>query len=349
MRFICERIEKISEQDEQFLNALNIIIIHKTKLAPIYIIEASDISIINKSNFFDSVEISPTYTLADDVTMTPDIKSSTLIKKACVGWGSIRVAVFDSGVRPDNANLVFSHDYTPYGFIMSNHGTIVAKIINNYSPAAQIYSMKIAHEGNDIDGSNILIAFDKALELEVDIINMSLGREHDCRNTPCKVCNYVNYIVEEGITVVAASGNSGKKDGYSIDCPANVEKAITVGSVVRNMELARSSGKGVPGFNKPNIVAPGHVSTTVKVGKNTVIEREDGTSFAAPVISGVLASLFSVFKERDIIITNMYNNCEDLGLQSYEQGFGYINVEKLLEVCENDATISRKSSGQTSN
>ncbi|MGG1550918.1 S8 family peptidase [Paenibacillus ferrarius] len=346
MQLLCEHNAVLSVNDEKILRDLNVTIIHKAKLSPIYIIEAEKIEIVKNTGIFKSIQESGSYRLANEVAMTPLLSNKLLIKKGCVGWGGIKVAVLDSGIRPNNVNLTYSKDFTPYGFILNNHGTIVAKIISYYSPGCQILSMKIAHEGNDITGGAIIQALDDAIEQNVDIINMSLGGTKDCRSENCKVCDYVNKVVDAGFTVVAASGNSGTKTGYSIDCPGAAEKVITVGSVINDLQLAAASGKGVPGFNKPNLVAPGQVSALIKQGKFNTLEIKEGTSFATPVVTGILASLFSVYEQRDKIITNMYNSCKNLGLNSYEQGFGFINLEELMEVCENDSTILRPDSQQ---
>ena len=349
MNFICVANNFLSKKEEQFLCDLNISIIHKTKLLPIYIVKGSSSDSLLKTNYFREVRTESIFSLAD-VTMNPHISNKLLKKKAIVGWGNIKVAVIDSGILPNQLTLVYEKDYTGYSNqIVNHHGTHVGKIIHYYAPGSQILSLKVAHQGKDIQEGHIFMALDEALEQNVDIINMSIGATRRCDGS-CSLCDYINAVVNEGVTVVTASGNSGHNSGHTIDCPGVAEKAITVGAIDNKRKVAGTSGKGLPGMNKPNLLAPGIVSVKMKNNTGETIEDNSGTSFAAPVVTGVLASLYSVSNQKSGVVTKLYDSCQPIiGVPKHHQGFGVINLKRLLEVCEYDTTISNPSSGQEKN
>ena len=123
----------------------------------------------------------------------------------------------------------------------------------------------------------------------------------------------------------------------TIYCPGRVDNAVTVGAIDISMKLAGYSSIGKPGSGKPNLVAPG----------NGYIDglRFEGTSFAAPVISGVLAAI--LYRSGNIYnaIEYIYRTARDLHLPRHCQGLGCIDIEKLVGVIVNEATNS-KSEGQ---
>lgn len=348
LELLCCADSELSPYQEQILTKNHINIIHKAKLSPIYIIETENIETVKDTGLFANVELSPKLSLAD-VTLFPHISNKPLKKKVkAVGWG-IKVAVIDSGVMPDIIKVCYSKDFTPYGNqIINNHGTHVAKIIEYFAPGAQIMSFKVAHQGKDITAGSLIAALDDAMNQKADIINMSLGSVRNCKGA-CTLCNYVDLVKDEGFTVVAAAGNSGKKLGNTIECPGAAEKAITVGSVNGQNKLDQGSGKGVPGFNKPNLLAPGYVKVTMRYKEGVKIEPNSGTSFAAPVVTGILASMFSRYSEREYLITKVYETCKSLSLPKHYEGFGLINLPKLTEVVMNDEKISNSTKRQGSN
>ncbi|WP_179878625.1 S8 family peptidase [Bacillus cereus] len=259
----------------------------------------------------------------------------------------MKVAIVDSGVRSEHCvklNKQDSKDFTGYGnVIMQDHGTFVAKIINYYAPGAQIVSMKVAHEGEDILEGTIIEALDYCIEKEVDIINLSLenGSKQECKGD-CTLCDYIDAVVNEtGTVVVTVSGNFGYLEGNTVGCPGRAEKAITVGAVNRESKLSESSGRGVPGFLKPNILAPGHV----RILMENKLENVSGTSFAAPIITGILTSLIPTYG-KDESITKIYATCTDLGYSKHEQGFGLLNIHKLLEVFDDEQAVLNSGAGQ---
>jgi subtilisin family serine protease len=104
--------------------------------------------------------------------------------------------------------------------------------------------------------------------------------------------------VQRGIVVVAAAGNEGDNGWQYITAPADGPGVISVGAVdmpqpgLRDPVLAVTSSRGptADGRLKPDVVAPGQ-SVVVADVRGSDYLRASGTSYAAPLVSGVCALL----------------------------------------------------------
>jgi subtilisin family serine protease len=154
-----------------------------------------------------------------------------------------------------------------------------------------------------------------------------------CGQSP--ICAEVNRLVQSGVVVVAAAGNTGygsvaastraAKVGLSntINDPGNAELAITVGATHRDAPylygVSYFSSKGPTGDGrlKPDLVAPGERITSCAAGarmKSAIASagaaanppdgtsfayymEDSGTSMAAPHVSGAIAAFLSIRRE----------------------------------------------------
>lgn len=343
MEYICSSQRNIHSNLVQSKSNGRVRLKYTAKFNNLYVVETEDMNELRRLDLFDEIEPSRTFSVAskklEEVVFKPHPSRQKLRTTQSLGW-RMTVGVLDSGVRAEHCSRLLeadSRDFKGYGNqIVRNHGTHVAKIINYYAPGANIISIKIAHTGDDIITGDILSALDYAVDKKVDILNLSFEAYNEHCTGNCKVCDYVNAVVEAGITVVTVSGNYGFMDGNSVGCPGRAEKAITVGAIDMESNLSESSGRGVSGFLKPNILAPGHVN--ILMGDK--YESDSGTSFAAPIITGILTSLIPTHG-KDYIISKMFDTCDDIGYEKYEQGFGLLNIDKLLEVeADEEAVLS---------
>ena len=150
----------------------------------------------------------------------------------------------------------------------------------------------------------------------------------------------------EGILVVCAAGNKGPKEG-SISAVGG-SRVVTVGCYdgsfaignPRNCELY--SGRGVSGspIRKPDIVAPG--TAIVSCGMNFRGSRgmggygyltKSGTSMATPVVAGAAALAFQTYPgmTNEECKRRLQFSATDLGLPWNRQGWGLLNVGRLLD------------------
>ena len=104
--------------------------------------------------------------------------------------------------------------------------------------------------------------------------------------------------VERGVVVVVSAGNEGDGAWRYITAPADAPGVITVGAVDSRDSLAAFSSRGptADGRIKPDLVAPGVglVAADIRGGGYS---RTRGTSFAAPLVSGVCALLLQIHPE----------------------------------------------------
>lgn len=160
----------------------------------------------------------------------------------------IKIAVIDTGVDHTHPDLF---GYGPGGKIIggynfvdedkmpidtNGHGTEVSGIIasdgqlKGIAPKASILSYKVSNEGENVSSDLIIKAVNKAIEDDVDIINISLG----VNKTNSKIDDVVNKATRNGILVVAAAGNDGP-DLKTIGSPGKSYDAITVGATYNNI------------------------------------------------------------------------------------------------------------------
>ncbi len=203
----------------------------------------------------------------------------------------------------------------------ATHGTHVAGIIaanrNNelggkgIAESAKIMIVRAVPDGDERD-KDVANAIYYAVDNGANIINMSFGKSY----SPDKsiVDEAVRYAQDHNVLLVHAAGNDGK----SVDKTPNFPNASLNGKKIRApnwIEVGASSWKlndGLPAefsnYGKKNVdvFAPGVdiYSTTPHNG----YAQLNGTSMAAPVVSGVAALLMSYFPDltaeavRDIIL-----------------------------------------------
>lgn len=99
----------------------------------------------------------------------------------------------------------------------------------------------------------------------------------------------VDYAYSKGSLVVAASGNEATHNDRTPVFPANLDHVLSVGATGSTDAPAGFSGYGV----SVDVWAPGVNVTTTQLNGGYVSSGVSGTSFAAPIVSGVAALLMS--------------------------------------------------------
>jgi len=215
-------------------------------------------------------------------------------------WGSvdgatqtITVAVIDSGIcanHPDLAGRIVAG----YDFVENDsdpqdefgHGCGVAGVIaangNNgqgiagVAPNVQIMPLRVL-DRNGLGGYfNIAQAIIYAVDNGADVINLSLAGPA----SSFLLEDAVNYAVESGVVVIAAAGNNGSPGAWY---PAAYPAVIAVGSVEKDLTQSSFSNYG----DNIDVLAPGRDILTTS--SNGDYQLMTGTSFAAPLVSGIAA------------------------------------------------------------
>ena len=174
------------------------------------------------------------------------------------------------------------------------HGTHVAGTIagvnNDYGITgiaydAQIMPVKVLDENGSGFYDAIADGIYYAVNNGADVINLSLGGEYPSRD----IESAIEYAHQSGVTVVMAAGNSS---GETPLYPANYadEYGIAVGAVDRDNQFADFSNRA--GENElAYVTAPGVDIYSTVPGDG--YEFYNGTSMAAPHVSGVVALMLS--------------------------------------------------------
>ena len=159
-------------------------------------------------------------------------------------------------------------------------------------------------------------------------------------------------MVGSGVVVVTAAGNDGyiqyatsvgkSVETYrniSITDPGNAQSVITVGATHRyrphtyGVSYFSSRGPTGDGRVKPDLVAPGE-KITASV-PNEGVRALDGTSMAAPHVSGSAALLMARHRELvgqpERIKQVLCETATDLGRERYFQGAGMVDVLRAIQ------------------
>ncbi len=243
----------------------------------------------------------------------------------------VRVAVIDTGVGPHpfvDGNVRIRIDMTGEGVRDYNgHGTHVGGIVLQIAPGCEIYSIKVLDKDGRGTWVQVIEGILKAVELGVEIINLSLGSSGECDGS-CPVCSSVDYAFSKGLLPVVAAGNEGPEK-HSISCPGNSKSALTVGAVDRNLCVAEFSSRGptADGRIKPDVVAPGVAIYSSYLDND--FRFLSGTSMATPVVSGIMALIFQAEKRGDH--DALFSSCIDLHEDPNTQGHGFPNLVLFYE------------------
>lgn len=230
---------------------------------------------------------------------------------------------YDSVSQVDNASAPLQSS--------ENHGTAVSGIIagkddrlgiTGVAPEAQIIPIRLITDDGMVPKSRVILAHRKAVELGAQIINNSWGTTDPTLPSGqiLEISQLERDLYKElyteanggkGVLIVFASGNKGANN-FNGSPEARQEDVLAVGATDNTDRRASYSNYG----DELDIVAPGGNAsfgivttdrTDIAVKKNDKIKKYilgyakgettttfDGTSAAAPVVSGVAALALSI-------------------------------------------------------
>jgi len=207
----------------------------------------------------------------------------------------------------------------------SNNGVGVSGI----SQGAKIMPLKAGTSDGSLTNASIIEAIYYATNNGAKVINMSFGGSGQSSLTIAAV----NYAHANGVTLVAAAGNSG---GTSMSYPAGYNNVIGVGATTNRDAKASFSTYN----SSVDISAPGQyvyaTMPTYAVGLNNYGYAQNydflsGTSMAASIAAGVAALLRShdPALSPDQVEAALKANADDLGAAGRDDSFGSGRVNAL--------------------
>jgi subtilisin family serine protease len=259
-------------------------------------------------------------------------------------------------------------------------GSVPAEQLRGMAPNCRLISLRVLNSQGEGRSSHVIRALayiherlnDNPKLLRVHGVNLSVGYEFDAEMFACgqsPICAEVNRLVQSGVVVVAAAGNTGfgtvastvrpTKVGLSntINDPGNAELAITVGATHRDAPytygVSYFSSKGPTGDGrlKPDLVAPGERITSCGAGRRLKRVKEtmnlmsddsaayymedSGTSMAAPHVSGAIAAFLSIRREfvgKPLEVKRIFlSTASPLGRERYFEGHGLIDLIRAIQ------------------
>ncbi len=220
----------------------------------------------------------------------------------------------NTGEIPDNMidddNNGYVDDYQGYNFTWQEEGTQPGVTINYRANGhgTRVAGIACATTNNGIgmagiawncrmlpmktartDQNGILYGYQSlmyAAQMGARIVNCSWGAVK-----PPSVIDQdiVDYCTELGTLIVASAGNHGDGTGglgwQLVNFPASYRGVLGVGETTAGDAVVQSSGLGI----NAGVMAPGNRATTTEAGGGYATQGITGTSFAAPIVSGVAA------------------------------------------------------------
>ncbi len=280
-------------------------------------------------------------------------------EKEARGTGIV-IGVLDTGVghHPDlKGKIVCFKDFVKRRSLMyddSGHGTHVCGILcgsgkisggryEGIAPGARLVVGKVLDGAGDGSTESMLAGLDWILQIRekygIRILNISVGignLEEESKEKALR--EKLEQVWDSGILVVCAAGNKGPGVG-TISRLGESNKVLTVGchdgKYFKNMrgrcESYSGCGRTDGGFRKPDLVAPGTDIISCNVYNGYI--AKSGTSMATPIVAGAAALAFERHPDmsNELCKQKLQFSATDLGIPWNRQGWGMVNVKRLLE------------------
>lgn len=253
----------------------------------------------------------------------------------------VTIAVLDTGINPIHEDLQAS--IVP-GFNMVNnnsdttdrngHGTHVAGIaaavgnngrgVAGVAGGSKIMPVKVMGDNGTGGMSYVINGIKYAVDRGAKVINLSLGST----GVSQAMQDAVNYALNRGVVVVAASGNQNGPVGL----PGNNQGVVTVGAVDSSGARASYSNYGP----ELDVMAPGSQIYSSYIGSASNYTYLSGTSMATPFVAGVSALVKAANPSLTSaqVLNILQRTAKDLGTPGFDNytGYGLVDASRAVDL-----------------
>ena len=183
-------------------------------------------------------------------------------------------------------------------------------VMTGTAPEASYWLLRSEDERSEqpVEQDYWAAAVEFADSVGVDVLNTSLGyyefddpaqnlRLRDLDGRHELMSRQASHIADKGMVLVCSAGNAGMGPWKKITPPGDADNVLTVGAIDKRGVLApfSSIGNTQDGRIKPDVVAVGLGSDVMRTNGNT--GHANGTSFASPIMCGMVACLWQACPE----------------------------------------------------
>lgn len=232
----------------------------------------------------------------------------------CDGRG-VKVLIVDVGWTDTDKHWlagVTGEDEHPYSSgtnirPYAGHGVFIAGVLRCIAPRTEIVVKAYLNRAGAEFGSDLVRKLEAGLAENPDLISLSAGAKTGDGSTLFAFDVFMEHLAErKGVLLVAAAGNDGDREFFF---PAASPDTLSVGALAEDLNnRATFSNYGswvdvyAPGENLVNAYLRGTYTCTEPPHENEVrtfdgMCRWSGTSFATPLVAGLIAGRMSVTGE----------------------------------------------------
>lgn len=159
------------------------------------------------------------------------------------------IAVVDTGADSQSDNIIDRYNTIDGSQNVKDnceHGTYLTEKLLQLNKYAEIIVIKVTDDSENVKEQDLAGGIRKAVELNADIINISMGTSKDY----LEIKKAVKEAIQKNITIVASAGNNGSDLMY----PAKYDNVISVmARDINNLDLVENSKSD----DKKSFSAPG--------------------------------------------------------------------------------------------
>ncbi|MFT6053414.1 MAG: subtilisin family serine protease [Roseivirga sp.] len=280
------------------------------------------------------------------------------------------IGVFDGGFNNISQLAPLNHLFTNNKILLTknfitnqnsvenfgSHGTRVLSILASAAPGDiigaapganyMLFNTEAPGEFR-VEEYNWLFAAEMADSAGVDIISTSLGYSvfddpsmdysyEDMDGQTTVITRASNFAGDKGIFLVTSAGNEGGKVWNFITAPADSERVLSIGAVTSSQNKASFSGFGptADGRIKPNVSALGVGTAVVTASGN--IANQSGTSFSAPIVTGLIAGIWQAYPQlsNQELMDLIQQSADQSETPDNELGYGIPSYSRAVAIQE---------------